>query len=47
MNFVQGAIMLINIENTYKKNIRFDKNIFLYWEEVDFFQQCFDKGQKI
>ncbi len=47
MNFVQGAIMLINIENTYKKNIRFDKKIFLYWEEIDFFQQCFDKGQKI
>ena len=47
MNFVQGAIMLINIANTYKNNIRFDKKIFLYWEEVDFFQQCFDKGQKI
>ena len=42
MNFVQGAIMLINIANTYKKNIRFDKKIFLYCEEVDFFQQCFD-----
>ena len=47
MNFVQGAIMLINIANTYKNNIRFDKKIFLYWEEVDFYQQCFDKGQKI
>ena len=47
MNFVQGAIMLINIANTYKNNIRFDKKIFLYWEELDFYQQCFDKGQKI
>ena len=47
MNFVQGAIMLINIANTYKNNIRFDKKIFLYWEEFDFYQQCFDKGQKI
>jgi len=47
MNFVQGAIMLLNRFNTFQKNIRFDKNIFLYWEEVDFFQQCFKKNQKI
>ena len=47
MNFVQGAIMLLNRSNTFIKNIRFDKNIFLYWEELDFFQQCFAKKQKI
>ena len=47
MNFIQGAVMLINKSNTYSKNIKFDKNIFLYWEEVDFFQQCLMNKQKI
>lgn len=47
MNFIQGAVMLINKSNTYSKKIKFDKNIFLYWEEVDFFQQCLMNNQKI
>ncbi len=47
MRFVPGSIMLINVDNTYKNNIRFDKNIFLYWEESDFFFQCLKKGEKI
>ena len=47
MNFVEGAIMLINRSKTYSKNKKFDKNIFLYWEEIDFFQQCFKQNQRI
>lgn len=47
MKFVPGSIILINVDKTYKNNIRFDKNIFLYWEESDFFFQCLEKGEKI
>jgi len=47
MNFLEGAVMLINKSNTYLKNIKFDNNIFLYWEEVDFFHQCLINKKKI
>tara|TARA_B100000579_G_C22798634_1_gene838518 strand:+ start:630 stop:1481 length:852 start_codon:yes stop_codon:yes gene_type:complete len=47
MYFVEGAIMLINCENTFKKNIFFDKKIFLYWEESDFLFQCIKNKQKV
>jgi len=42
-----GAIMLIDKKNTFEKNIKFDENIFLYFEENDFFHECFKAGQKI
>jgi N-acetylglucosaminyl-diphospho-decaprenol L-rhamnosyltransferase len=45
--FVSGAIMLINKDNTYKKDIKFDENIFMYFEEDDFFHQCFKTNEKI
>ena len=45
--FVSGAIMLIDKENTYNKGIRFDENIFMFFEENDFFHQCFKMNQKI
>ncbi len=45
--FVSGAIMLINKELTLKNNIQFDENIFLYYEEDDFFHQCFKSNLKI
>ena len=47
MYFVEGAIMLINCDNTFKKNIVFDKKIFLYWEESDFLFQCIKNKQKV
>ena len=47
MNFIEGAIMLINKETIEKHKISFDENIFLYWEERDFFFQCIKKKQKI
>ena len=45
--FVSGSIMLINKEKIYEKNIKFDENILMYFEEDDFFHQCFKKNQKI
>ncbi len=45
--FVSGSIMLINKEITLKNNIKFDENIFLFYEEDDFFHQCFKSGLKI
>tara|TARA_B100000886_G_scaffold331431_1_gene282933 strand:+ start:354 stop:1244 length:891 start_codon:yes stop_codon:yes gene_type:complete len=45
--FVSGAIMLINKENTYEKGIKFDENIFMFFEEDDFFHQCFKLKKKI
>ena len=45
--FVSGSIMLINKEKTYEKNIKFDENILMFFEEDDFFHQCFKKNQKI
>ena len=35
--------MLIDKHNTYNVGIEFDENIFLYFEENDFFHQCFKK----
>ena len=45
--FVSGAIMLIDKDNTYNKGIRFDENIFMFFEEDDFFHQCFKNKKKI
>ena len=45
--FVSGAIMLIDKINTLNKGIEFDENIFMFFEENDFFHQCFKKKQKI
>ena len=45
--FVSGAIMLIDKYNTYEKGIKFDENIFMFFEEDDFFHQCFKNGKKI
>ena len=39
--------MLINKENTYEKGIKFDENIFMFFEEDDFFHQCFKLQKKI
>jgi len=47
MNFVEGAVMLLNRKIIQSHNIKFDTKIFLYWEEVDFFFQCIRKNQKI
>ena len=45
--FVSGSILLIDKYNTYDQGIQFDENIFLYFEENDFFHQCFKKNKKI
>lgn len=45
--FVSGSIMLIDKHNTYDEGMQFDENIFLYFEENDFFHQCFKKNKKI
>ena len=45
--FVSGAIMLIDKNSTYNSGIKFDENIFLFFEENDFFHQCFKKNKKI
>ena len=42
--FVSGSIMLINKLNINKK---FDENIFMFFEEDDFFHQCFKLQKKI
>ena len=47
MRFVEGAIMLINKLNTFDKGIEFDENIFLYYEENDFYYQCIKNKLKI
>ena len=39
--------MLINKEAISKKKIKFDENIFLFFEEDDFFHQCFKSKLKI
>ena len=38
--------MLINKTNTYDKGIKFDENIFMFFEEDDFFHQCFKLKKK-
>jgi N-acetylglucosaminyl-diphospho-decaprenol L-rhamnosyltransferase len=45
--FVSGSIMLINKELILDKNIKFDENIFMFFEEDDFFHQCFKLNLKI
>ena len=45
--FVSGSIMLINKELILNKNIKFDENIFMFFEEDDFFHQCFKLNLKI
>ena len=45
--FVSGSIMLIDKELILDKNIRFDENIFMFFEEDDFFHQCFKLNLKI
>jgi N-acetylglucosaminyl-diphospho-decaprenol L-rhamnosyltransferase len=45
--FVSGSIMLIDKKNTYEKNIKFDENMLLYFEEDEFFHQCFKMNKKI
>jgi len=45
--FVSGAIMLIDKENTYKNDIKFDQNILMFFEEDDFFHKCFKANKKI
>jgi len=45
--FVSGAIMLIDKKNTYENDIKFDENIFMFFEEDDFFHQCFKANKKI
>ena len=42
-----GSIMLIDKKNTIEENIKFDENIFLFFEENDFFHQCFKAKKKI
>ena len=39
--FVSGSIMLIDKYNTFDEGINFDENIFLYFEENDFFSSMF------
>jgi len=39
--------MLIDKYNTFDKGIKFDENIFLFFEENDFFHQCFKMKKKI
>ena len=39
--------MLIDKTNTYEKGIKFDENIFMFFEEDDFFHQCFKHKKKI
>ncbi len=45
--FVSGAVMLINKANTFNKDIKFDENILMFFEEDDFFHQCFKTKKKI
>ena len=45
--FVSGSIMLIDKTNTYNVGIKFDENIFMFFEEDDFFHQCFKANKKI
>tara|TARA_E500000178_G_scaffold294875_1_gene300407 strand:- start:1607 stop:2497 length:891 start_codon:yes stop_codon:yes gene_type:complete len=45
--YTSGSIMLINKDNTYNKGIKFDENIFMFFEEDDFFHQCFKNNQRI
>lgn len=45
--FVSGSIMLLNKINTFEKGIKFDENIFMFFEEDDFFHQCFKNNKKI
>lgn len=45
--FVSGSIMLIDKYLTYNQNIKFDEKIFLFFEEDDFFHQCFKNKLKI
>ena len=45
--FVSGSIMLINKELILNKHIKFDENIFMFFEEDDFFHQCFKANLKI
>lgn len=45
--FVSGSIMLLNKKILDKKKIYFDENIFLFFEEDDFFHRCFKSNMKI
>ena len=45
--FVSGSIMLIDKKNTFDEGIKFDENMFMYFEEDDFFHQCFKSNKKI
>ncbi len=45
--YVNGSIMLIDKKNTLNFGIKFDENIFLFFEENDFFHQCFKSNKKI
>lgn len=45
--FVSGSIMLIDKQNTYNLGIKFDEEIFMFFEENDFFHQCFKKEKKL
>ena len=44
MNFIEGAVMFFNKEKLNKYNIKFDKNIFLYWEETDYSKRASKNG---
>ena len=45
--FVSGSIMLLNKKIIEQKKIFFDENIFIYFEEDDFFHRCFKSNTKI
>ena len=45
--FVSGSIMFIDKQNTFDVGIKFDENIFLFFEEDEFFHQCFKSNKKI
>ena len=42
----EGSIMLFNMEELKKSNF-FDKNIFLYFEEIDLFLRCKKNNKKV
>ena len=45
--YVNGSIMFIDKKNTFDAGIKFDEKIFLFFEENDFFHQCFKSNKKI
>ncbi len=46
MKYVIGAALLINMESLIKIG-KFDENIFLYYEELDFYFRCLKSGLSI